>query len=333
MDLRHFVSPFVGVLLGLSYGLLARLTFGGVHHAGQYENVFFGVSIAFLFLVPFALGVLTAALVPPTLSRANRWPYWVLMPCVSASLLLFAAMALAWEGFICIVMAAPIVVIGAIAGGIFVGLVVTIRDRRRAPPVVVASCLVLPFAFAPLEARLRTADDVHTVTTEIDVAADPSAVWRNVVRVPTIEDREQTVGLFQRIGIPQPLEATLDRDGVGGHREARFKGGIRFHEHVTEWEPQRALGFTIAVDAASVSSAVLDDHVRVGGPHFDVVYGRFELTPTARGTHLRLLSRHHLRTTLNAYAGLWTDAVMRDIQTNICRIIRARSEAAGPPAR
>ena len=322
--LRHYVSPLTGVALGLAYGLFARWTFGGGPKGRSADAVFGAVSLAFLFLVPLALGVLTAAMVPRTGPR--RWAYWLFMPCVSALLLLVSTMALAWEGLICLVMAAPIVIGLAMAGGAVVGMVVSVRESRAAPPAVVASCLLLPFAFAPVEARLPKPDGLRTVTTEIDVAADPATVWRHVVRVPRIEDGEQTAGFFQAIGIPPPLEATLDHDGLGGLREARFAGGLRFRETVTEWEPARRLGFTIEIDPATISAAVLDEHVRVGGEHFDVVYGRFELTPSPAGTRLRLLSRHHLRTTFNAYAGLWTDAVMSDIQEGICRVIRSRAE-------
>lgn len=224
-------------------------------------------------------------------------------------------------------MASPIVFTMAMLGGAAVGIFVT-RRGRTAPPAVIASCVVLPFAFAPIEARVPRPEGLRTVTTVADIAAPPETVWRHVVRVPLITDEEQTLGFFHTIGIPRPLEATLSQDGLGGVREARFAGGIRFREHVTEWEPEARLRFTIEVDPGSISAAVLDEHVRVGGPHFDVVYGRFDLQPRAGGTRLTLLSRHHLRTTFNAYAGLWTDAVMRDIQDNICRVIRSRSERA-----
>jgi hypothetical protein len=124
------------------------------------------------------------------------------------------------------------------------------------------------------------------------------------------------------------LEATLAGVGVGAIREARFAHGITFHERVTEWIPDRVLAFTITADAGTISDEVLDAHVRVGGPHFDVVYGRFSLEPRGQGSRLTLESQHHLRTHLNLYAHFWTDAVMRDIQANICRVIRRRAEGA-----
>jgi len=322
---RGMISPLVSVLLGACYGGFARWFFAASPDRGSlWRQVFGGVSIAFLFLVPFALGVLTAALKPAT--TREPWAYWILAPCAAAALLLVAAGLLAIEGAICLVFAAPVVLAMAMLGGTLTGIVMSARKGRGVPPSAVASCLLLPFAFAPIEAHLPYPEELRTVTTVLDIDAPPEVVWSQVVRVPTIREGEQTTGFFQRIGIPRPLEATLSRDGIGGLREAHFAGGIRFHEHVTEWEPARHLGFTIEVDAASVSPQVLDSHVMVGGEHFDVVYGAFTLEPHGRGTRLHLLSRHRLRTRFNFYAGFWTDAVMQDIQQNICRVIRARSE-------
>jgi hypothetical protein len=197
----------------------------------------------------------------------------------------------------------------------------------------VASCLALPFAFGPIENRLPRPTDIRTVTTLVDVEASPETVWRHVVRVPLITQEEQTVGFFQRIGVPQPLEATLSGEGVGALREARFAGGVRFVERVTEWDPERRLGFTIDVDEASIPADVLDPHVRVGGPYFDVVYGLFVLEPREGGTRLHLVSRHRVSTRFNFYTGFWTEAVMRDIQANICTVIRKRAEATDAASR
>jgi uncharacterized protein YndB with AHSA1/START domain len=323
---RELASPLTGLALGTGYGLLCRWFFDTEPEGDGIAIALAGVSIAFLLLVPFGLGVLTAALAPPR--ERPPWLYWLLMPLVSAGLLLGASLLLAWEGAICIVMAAPIVLTMALMGGLAVGLVTTYRGRRSVRPGAVAGCLVLPFLFAPFEAGLPRPQGLRDVTTRVEIAAAPEQVWRELVRVPRITDAEQTPGLFHAIGIPRPLEATLSHEGVGALREAHFEGGLRFHERVTEWEPGRRLAFTIEIDPQTVSSAVLDRHVRVGGAIFDVTYGRFELEPSPRGTRLHLHSQHRLSTTLNAYAGLWSDAVMQDIQRNICNVIRSRSERA-----
>jgi hypothetical protein len=51
------------------------------------------------------------------------------------------------------------------------------------------------------------------------------------------------------------------------------------------------------------------------------------LEPLADGeTVLHLSSRERVSTHFNAYAGFWTDAVMRSIQSSILQVIKQRAE-------
>lgn len=327
---RQLLLTLGGVLFGVGYGLFARYAFDHPSEGASQKAIvaaFVAMSICFLFLVPLGIGVGTALFGPR--SSRWRWAYWGLMPIVNCALLLGVVMALAWEGLICLVMAAPIYFAMAVAGGVVTGTIIAMSERRHAPPptTALASALLLPFLLAPAEARLPVEDQLRDVHTAIAIRADAATVWREIVRVPEIREHEQRPGLFHRIGIPQPLEATLDAERIGGIRLARFKGGIVFHETVTEWEPEKGFAFAIRVDPASIGTS-LDEHVTVGARHFDVVHGRFRIEPAGDGVVLHLTSRHRLSTRFNAYAGLWTDAVMADIQDTVCEVIRRRAESA-----
>jgi hypothetical protein len=102
--------------LGLLYGIFARFVFV---REGQPPSaltaVFAGVSICFLLLVPLALGALTASFVSPTSSW--RWLRFAFLPLLPALLLIAVTSALAWEGLICIALAAPIFLFMAVFGG------------------------------------------------------------------------------------------------------------------------------------------------------------------------------------------------------------------------
>lgn len=319
-------SSALGALYGLLYGVVCRLAFGGSPE-GWLRIAFPAMSVAFLFLVPAAVGAIAVTLGERAGLRSPL--YWILAPWVPATALALTVFALAWEGAICLVMAAPLLFGMASLGGVVAGLVLLVRRRHVEARRATLGLALLPFLLGPIEARLPQPDALRDVRTSVVIEADPATVWNQVVRVPPIRADEQHASFFHAIGIPRPDEATLDRDGVGGVRQASFQGGIRFHERVAEWEPERRLGFTIAVVPGSIAPYVLDEHVRVGGEHFDVLYGRFQLEPlSARRTRLVLSSRHRLTTRFNAYAGVWSDAVMRDLQTSICDVIQRRSEAA-----
>jgi hypothetical protein len=154
-------------------------------------------------------------------------------------------------------------------------------------------------------------------------------VWKNIIRVPRIEPGELHIGLASAMGFPDPVEATLDREGVGGVRRASFKGNLVFTETIDRWEELRTLSFTIAPNTSEVPPATLDEHMIVGGQYFNVLRGTYEIEPRPDGKCLLKLSSEHVATTdFNAYASLWGRLVMGDIQARILKVIRARCEKA-----
>lgn len=329
---RQLLVALLGVLLGLAYGLLARLAVDrppGAPPRPALAVAFAGMSVCFLFLVPLALGALTALFSPRT---RWRWLYYLFLPVVPCLLLMAVVLALAWEGIICIVLASPIFFGMAIAGGAATGLVLWLIEhdkvRTSATAGTIVPALFLPFVLAPVESRVPPPDALREVTTSVAIDADARTVWRHIIRVPSIARSEQPWSFFHRIGVPRPLEAALSEEGIGGLRAARFEGGITFAETVTEWNPGEGFAFRIRVDPESIGPDVLDRHVKVGGEYFDVLHGRFRIEPAGGGVVLHLSSRHRLSTRFNAYAGLWTDAIMRDIQRTICVVVKRRSEAA-----
>ncbi len=315
----------IGLAGGAGYGLCARLVFDGKTPA-FLGPAFAAMSLAFLFLVPLCLGAVTIYLAPRDRGRW-AWAKWVFLPWGACLLFLAAVAALAFEGAICIVMAAPIFLTFSSVGGVVAGLL--LRERQRPAGTIVAGLALLPFLVAPAEHGLEAPTVLRVVETRVTIHAPAGAVWRNVVRVAPISRPELRPSVFDAIGVPLPREATLDRDGVGALRTARFEGGLTFRETVTEWEPERALAFDISVLEDSFPPGLLDRHVRVGGEYFDVIKGRFVLERLGeRAVALRLVSVHRVTTRFNAYAGFWTERVMRDLQSRICDVIRARCENA-----
>ena len=128
----------VSVLTGLAYGLLGRLVFG--HHVEDESllgTLFPAMSVAFLFLVPFGLGFLVVWI--GERESAWHWSSWLVIPWVPAYAALLTALALAWEGLICIVLWAPLVMILSSLGGLAAGL--WRRWFGRRPPATAWSAL------------------------------------------------------------------------------------------------------------------------------------------------------------------------------------------------
>jgi hypothetical protein len=168
---------------------------------------------------------------------------------------------------------------------------------------------------------------MRSVESAIDIAASSATVWKSIERVPRIRASELQSSWSHAIGFPNPVEATLSAEGIGGIRHATFEGGVLFIETIDTWEPDRRLGFSIRAQTDQIPKTTLDEHVTVGGKFFDVLYGEYVLEPLPNGeTRLHLLSRHRVSTDFNWYAHLWTDAVMSDLQQRILRVVKNRSE-------
>jgi hypothetical protein len=316
--MRLSKSTIAATLIGaVAYGLVTRLAFS------ESLPIAVPMTFTFIFLVPLAVGYVGAsAAVPGGRAKIES----AVLALGAAAMVLITVFAVGVEGMICVVMMTPIFLVMALLGSALAYTVRAVRNRRlRATAFMLV--LVLPYAAGPLEQRMPQLQSRRVVENRIRIHADPQTVWGQIIRVPAIRPDEYRRSFIHRIGFPRPIEATLSHEGVGGVRQASFERGVLFRETVTDWVPRKRLSFTIAADR--IPTTTLDQHVTVGGEYFDVLDGTYEIVPLAPGeVELRLRSTHRLSTHFNAYASLWTDFVMRQIQGNILEVVRARAEAA-----
>jgi hypothetical protein len=306
-------AGLVGLGAGVAYGLGARIV---VATRYKGEDAFGVMTIGFLFVVPIVIGYLTV--------RPMREPSMkmsIFAPWLTCLLVVLGSLVGGFEGAICIVLATPVMLVLSTLGGI---LAASQIGRAR---VTLPAFLVLPWAVMGLESITTVPVKLVTTTTSVEIAAEPSTIWPLVVSVDSIRPAERRRALFSTIGFPQPIAATLDHPGVGGMRTASFERGVVFRELIIDWNPEKRIRFTI--DASTVPSKALDEHVRIGGPYFDVLTGTYELRPLSPSrTLLVLTSEHRVSTRFNPYASWWADRIMSSIQENILHVLRARAERA-----
>jgi hypothetical protein len=316
-------SVALAILAGVVYGLLTRMAFG----SGNFSNLFSTLSVAFLFLTPLGLGAVTVALAPPALRR--NWFYAVLAPLVTVTIFIGLVAVLLWEAIACLVMALPLFICIGPVGGALACLVFVLLARRSQAGTVGLLALVVfsPYAAAPIESLFPVADEARTVHSQIEVFASPETVWANITRVRAITPEEHRFSWFHLAGLPRPVEATLTAGGVGGVRRGQWEDGLAFIETITEWEAGRSYTMAMEADASQATNARLPLR-DIGGQHFDVVSGRYEIEVLGpEHVIVHFTSTHRLSTRFNAYGGWWTDLFMRDVQDYILAIVKERSEA------
>ena len=320
-SLSHKQLVWIGCALGAAYGVFARAMFG-LHKTGE---VFVVMSSSFIIGVPIALGFVTVWF--GEYREKYGWARRVLTPWAASLAHLGCALALAWEGVICVIIWLPLVLILSSFGGLLAGLLRLLFPSNRSKNYCVAVVAMIPFLAAPLESLRTAATEVRSVHTSVEIAASPAVVWQEIRTVPRIADSEHSFSVSQWIGFPRPVEALLEGHGIGAVRYAKFEGNVLFVERITEWDEPKRLSFAILADNQNIPPSTFDQHVTIGGPYFDVLRGTYviEQLPSGR-VLLHLSSDQRLSTGFNFYSHLWTEWLMADLQNYILRIIKNRSE-------
>ncbi len=315
---RDNIRLLTGVPFALLYGTIARMVF----RQGAPEDSFVTLSLAFLFLVPLAVGALTIWWSPEPDRRQWRSaifvPWWA---CGIAALIVWLFFI---EALICVLMALPILLLMSSLGGLTMCAFLR-RRAGRGSGTMLGILLLAPYLVAPLEGQFALSDQWNTVETQIEIQADAATVWANLIAVPTIQPAERTASLlFDLLGAPRPLAATLNYAGVGGIRRGLFTGNLAFIETITHWEPERQIVWSIRADTSQVTQAPWGE---IGGRYFDVTAASYRVEPLGAGrVRLSLDSTHRLSTRLNGYGALWTRWGLSEFQQQVLQIIKTRSE-------
>ena len=302
----------------LLYGLILRLLFT----AGPLEEIFAIVSMSFLVLVPVTLGGLTTLLGIRFFSASTFWVFFG--PMLTVLIAFVVSIITELEAILCVVVAAPIYLPVALLSGWATSAIIKKRNSR----LNVTFLVFLPLAISPLESLWEQPHETFEVVDTIEIAASPAEVWNEIASVPAIDASELPFQWIYWLDFPRPVSAEIDRHEVGGKRLARFEREVSFFEVVTEWENEKSLAFTIEADPEFIPHTAFDQHIIVGGRFYDVLNGRYEIEALASGkTRLHLTSEHRLSTPFNAYAGWWSEWVMRQVQGSILEVIKNRAEA------
>lgn len=320
------IKNWKGVFYGIAYGLVSRAIFAleqyGNANIPSVFHTYGMMTVAFMFLVPFAIGLITAYHRDTVTS--SRKIAAISMPIFAVLGLIGISVLAGKEGIICALMALPVFLFMSLLGGL-IGINIFKRNRSK----LYISCLVLlPFVIAPIENQLGLKEKIFSAHTKIEIHANENEVWNHITRVSEISEAENNYSFFQFMGFPRPIKAELDTVAVGGIRKAVFARGLFFTETVTRMQPRKLLAFNIEADPKSIPPRALDEHVMVGGKYFDVLEGKYEIEKLDnQNIMLHLTSRFRLSTLFNFYTGLWSRILMNDIQQNILEIIKQRSEA------
>jgi len=271
--------------------------------------------------VPFCVGYLSAFLHRRRHPEARVQSYLV---ALLATLLLGGfLLALAWEGVICLLMAAPLAVFVAMIGAACGSASARVRPSAKPAYMTVA---ILPLILMAEAAAHRVAP-LYRVDSEIVIDAPAETVWKNVVTFSDIGGQPEW---YFRAGIAYPIRARINGQGVGATRTCEFTTGT-FVEPIEVWNEPRLLRFGVTANPPPMRE--LSPYDRVDAPHLHGFLvsqrGQFALESLPDG-RTRLTGstwyQHHLWP--EAYWRMWSDAIIHRIHLRVLRHIKVLSEHA-----
>ena len=309
-------------LVGLP--VIAALVLRFVFNVDEWSEIWTIMSVSFFFGLPYLVGVLTIYLSKEEAIKSKS--YRIIYPWVPIFGFFTVTLVFALEGWACWLMILPLFMLIASLGGLTAGYF-RLKKSKGIDKFQVSLALLLPLFAGPVENLIGPRLSLFEAHTYIDIKSAKDDIWKNVTSVTTIKETEDTGTLTKYLGIPRPIKAELNFEGIHAERKAIFSGGVVFNETVTEYKHKELMKFTIRPNTAEIPSTTFDEHVLIGGEYFDVLNGTYKLEHLNSNYYrLHLWSEFKLNTTFNMYSGLWATWIMKDIQNNILRVIKRRSE-------
>lgn len=318
MNPKH--PKYIGILLGVLYGLSLRILW----EVESLRPIGGLVTISFMFLVPFVIGFIRIHFeckVNPALSVSKM----ITISWQPIFFFLLVTVITLLEGSICVAMALPAFMFFSSLGGISAGYINRFFEKKR--NITLMSLTILPLLLAPIEINFFKLTKTYTVENSITIYASPSVVWKQLGEVELIQPDEFDITLTSLIGVPRPIKASMNADGVGAVRTSEWEKGILFKEVITSWEPNKKMTYSFDIDPEVIPDHALDKHVKLGGEYFSPLNGGYYLSEDQAGnTVLTLKTQLIDNTNFGIYSRVWGELIFLDFHKSLLHLMKSRAE-------
>lgn len=273
--------------------------------------------------LPFAMGMAPAYLYGKDYPRPFKECAMVSLSAVT--LFGIAIFFYAWEGAICLLMAAPIgyaiAMIGCWLGWSIQRRPLPLREQKLILSLIL---LVVPIVMGAEYAE-KPQSPLCAVTTRIIVPAPPEKVWPNIIAFPQLKPPDEPIFYS---GIAYPVGATIEGKGAGAVRKCRFSTGA-FIEPITVWHEPHLLRFSVVAQPAPMREFSWRHEIQPAHLHgyLNIHGGQFELLPVVQPdgsvyTEICGTTWYQNQMFPATYWRWWTDYIMHEIHSRVLRHIK-----------
>ena len=275
---------------------------------------------------PFVVGIVAGYLTNRTGPRSMMSTLFTGFMAIAISAL--TTLLFAFEGIICIAMAAPPAVLLTLGGSV-IGRVIALQTLRKdggsglKQVMIVALCL-------PFLAGAESLDDsqpLYEVATVVEIDAPPEEVWHHVIHFTELDEPPAWV---KRTGVAYPIRARLEGEGVGAVRHCEFSTGP-FVEPITRWEPGKRLSFDVR--SQPIPMKEWSPYNNIHPPHLDGYLRskrgefRFIALPGGR-TRLEGSTWYEIDISPRGYWSIISDSLIHRIHERVLEHVKEEAETA-----
>ena len=237
-----------------------------------------------------------------------------------------ALVAFAFEGAICLVMAAPLAVpLSCFGGMVGYSLQKSYHARPAASRMISGIFLALP-GFMGAEHLSATPPPLLSVSSAVEIDAPPQRVWKHVVEFSELP--QPTEWLF-KLGLAYPKRAEIQGRGLGAVRRCVFSTGP-FVEPITVWDEPRLLKFSVTENPAPMQEWTFYEDIHPPHLHNFLMSqgGQFALTELPGGkTRLEGTTWYRHSMWPAGYWQVWSDFIIHRIHLRVLNHVKGLAEA------
>ncbi len=228
------------------------------------------------------------------------------------------------EGLICITVALIPILFGTLLGGVLY----LCYDRWKKLSKSTLSVASLPILAIALADVIPANPEVYQISNSILIDAPPAVVFQMLKSIPDITPAEVETRPTHLLGVPKPTAAVWEEGENGAVRHSYWSDEVHFLERITAYDPARRIAWDFEFPEGWAPEGIEDQHVKVGGPYFDVLRGEYVLEEKDGKTQLTLTSWTYDGSGMGVYAEFWHNFFFDDFHDVILHVVKARTERA-----
>jgi hypothetical protein len=230
--------------------------------------------------------------------------------CINACIAIFLSSIFLGEGIICLIIVSPLI-LAFIISGAFLGRTVFRRNNNTINISIIGLMMAIFITDSASEHHYE-----NMVSDTITINAPANQVWKNVVAFKRIKEKNK-YWLF-KIGMPSPVESTVEGYYLGAKRKCIFSNGYTFDEKIVTYDVNKNLTF-------AVTNQPRDPEIM---GHIDILQGQFLLKDNGDGTTtLTGNSWYKLYVFPTWYYDIWAQSITRNVHLRVMQHIKELSEA------